>query len=40
MTDMLKTMGVDVVESRRAFGIGISGVRIKAAYEQPHNWII
>jgi len=38
--DMLKTMGVDAVESRRALGVGVLGVRIKATYEQPYNWVI
>ncbi len=36
--DMLKTMGVDANESRRALGVGVSGVKIKQQWELPFNW--
>lgn len=38
IVDMLLTMGVHVIESRRALGQGIQGVRLKAEYERPHQW--
>lgn len=38
MVDMLKTMGTDVLESRRGAGQGITGIRFRKEYETPHPW--
>jgi putative DNA primase/helicase len=38
MVDMIRTMGADVIEARRASGQGLTGVRIRAEFEAPHPW--
>jgi putative DNA primase/helicase len=36
--DMLKTLGVDVLEARRGTGQGIQGVRLRNPAESIHSW--
>ena len=36
--DMIKTMGVDVVEARRSTGQGVQGIRIRTEFEPIHAW--
>ncbi|MGZ8246079.1 DNA primase family protein [Methylomagnum sp.] len=38
VVDMVKTMGTDVVESRRSAGQGMTGIRLRRDYEGPHQW--
>ncbi len=38
IVDMLQTFGVHVIESRRARGQGIQGIRTKGEWETPHQW--
>jgi hypothetical protein len=39
MVDALKTLGVELIESRRSSGQGITGIRLKKGDEEPcKNW--